>query len=251
MISEYITINGINMWERDFYVVNQDSGLRNTPSVGRTEQILDYAINNKEPYFIGTKTEVLSFPLSFTTSTGKWSEQDKADFLEIILPENEDFLEISFGQEEKFYFVKVNSEIEFLTVDNFSGFFSFEVISNYPYSFSREYSLNINSTGSAIFLVNNTGDIATYPILNITKTNSVGPVSFAINGQASLAFSTLLNAEEVYIDSYTEEIVSSLPLANRYSEWNNKTIKLQKGTNEILVTGNCVVLFRYRLVYKR
>lgn len=256
MITEYVKINGINLWEKGFFAINMDSGLRTSPIIGTINSEFDYAINNKESYLIGKTYEPISFPMMFTTNTGVWSEEEKSEFLSIV--DNDNLIELSFkGDFERVYFVSLQGQVIFSSNDGFTGFYSLEFISNYPYALSEERTVSANVVGSTVLNIYNEGDLLICPELNIIKTVSTGAISFSVKNNkyststATLSISELFVSEELYVDNRTMEIVSSLPNTYRYSKWNNKKIELEPGLNELTITGNCSINIKYRFIYRR
>jgi len=121
-----------------------------------------------------------------------------------------------------------------VTVASVTGQTSGDVIDKYT-------GVTINIT------LNNTGDLEIMPELEIWKVGD-GNVSIinTSNNNEELAFTGLSSDEIVYVNNDRQEITSDIPGTYRYSAHNGTFLKLIRNTNNLQLTGNFTVYFRYQ-----
>lgn len=96
-------------------------------------------------------------------------------------------------------------------------------------------------------VLDNRGVAACTPEVWITKK---GNGDFALintsNGNTAFAFTDLIDGETVYVNSEREQIETSLAATYRYSNFNDRYLKLPVGLNVFKVVGDADLQFRYQ-----
>lgn len=228
--------------------VSVDSGLF-TESLLPSRSIQEVKVRGKEkPYFMSVEREPRSFSLSFAF----WDAYDEAKIREIgrwlDVDDYQEFYMLDYPNQR--FFCMPNGDVEIHHNGLNQGFITLTMRCNSIYSFSEEfltevYDFSVTTTPQTITLTND-GDVSIFPEIWITK---VGDGDISIENQTTekvFQLTGLINQEEVYVHNEYEDIQSDLPATYRYDNHNGYFLELIRGTNTLLITGNCTIQFRYR-----
>lgn len=204
-----------------------------------------------EEYFQGVKYKPISFlPLTFYIDEPL--SMDQSFKLNQWL--HSDYYEPFYFDDfpERIYYVMYEGKPEIFH-NGTNGYFTIEMKSKSPYSFSPFYLSNgIDSSENPVsFDFPNKGNTLLYPEVFITMLdNSDVTIENRTNG-VFFKFTNLIKDENVYVDCENEFIETDLPNTYRFNNFNNQYLNLVYGINHLVISGKCLVKFRYRYKYLR
>ena len=257
MLSEFTTLNGVDLSTLNIYVVRLESGLPTAPFLPSQEIIEDYAMNNPVPYYFGTRLNPLELTVTFAKLQGFWTYDARREFANILTPDIDDYVEFYFQEEDeppKVYYVKYIDGIDISLNYTKQGYLTVHFRCNSPYAYSPVYSSNNDLSTilspTDIKIINN-GDKKLYPELWIEKVgNGDIKIKNLTNAGKELIITDLIDGEIVYINNEDGSIESSLSDVYRLNYHNGVYIELVRGTNTLQVTGQCKLTWRYQYIIK-
>lgn len=247
----FFTYNGISSEEMGVRLVMTSSGLYKE-SFLPSRKLNEVSIKgNRKIYLQGVESEPLSFSLQIFIE--EW--QDKDNLRQI----KRWFYQDNF---KPFYFNENPDRICYAVIEGESslnhngakdGYFEITLKCNSSYFYSNPITHKISHSPSPqLMLLDNEGDVKTYPYLTIKKTIEDGDI-FIKNKTTGEEFvlEGIQEDEMLYIDCENEEIVSSLEYVNvyRYDNHNDTWLSLITGENELELGGNFEVKIEYENVY--
>lgn len=259
MLSEYTTLNGVQLASLNIYVVRLESGLPTAPFLPSQEILEDYAMNNDVPYYFGTKKNPLELDVTFAKINGYWTWDERREFARLLTPDNDDYIEFYYHEEDepiKVYYVKYMGGIDIASTYDRGGYITVHFRCDSPFAYSQTYTRidNLSSIVTPTLIsptfVNN-GDDYLYPELWIEKVGN-GDVSIKNITNAGMIFllEDLLDGETVYINNEDGSIESSLSDTYRYDNHNGNYIELVRGNNILEITGTCNLQWKYKYKIK-
>lgn len=255
MLSEFTTLNGVDLSTLNIYVVRLESGLPTAPFLPSQEIIEDYAMNNDVPYYFGTKKNPLELDVVFAKINGYWTWDERREFARLLTPDNDDYMEFYYHEDDepvKVYYVKYTGGIDIASTSNREGYITVHFRCDSPYSYSQVYariddlSAITEPTLLSPTFVNN-GDDYLYPELWIEKVgNGDVKIKNLTNAGKELVITDLIDGEIVYVNNEDGSIESSLSDTYRLNDHNGVYIELVRGTNTLQVTGKCKLTWKYK-----
>lgn len=242
--SLYFTYNDESSEKYGIVNVSIDSGMQSEPFASNRE-IQEIEIpGNEQPYFQRVKRRSLEFTMQFAFEE-KW---DKTKIQEIKRWICQDYYKpLIFSEDpDRIYYamVKDNSTIVHNCLQQGYVELHFRCKDPFAYSSANETSALVAGTYS----IYNDGDVSMFPEMWITTIGS-GNVSIAnVTTSKTTTFTGLAALETVYVNNEKEDIVSDTTLP-RYSAYNNVPLELPVGDNQITITGDATVKFKYQFKY--
>ncbi len=222
--------------------VKVSSGLFKEYFLPKTE-IKEVKIKGQDiPYLNDINREPLSFDLTFSMET--WTESTIRQLARTFFVD--DYKEMIFDDYPNtvFYCMPEGSS-DLLHNGCQTGYINFTMRCSDSYSYLVAATPTFYSA-TPTFSINNTGDLTIFPEIEITKIGAGNVTLTNITNGQYFTFTGLSNNEIVYINCETELILTDLPLTYRYSAMTGDFIKLERGTNNFSITGDCVLEFRYQ-----
>lgn len=243
-----------NKSSKDFgvMIVTTQSGLYDDlflPTRSIREEKTPY---NNTPYFMGVDIEPLSFPL--TLYIEDWENRNNLRQIArwLFQPTYKPIsFQSNYGQIYDVMFIDDSSRFHNGCRD---GYLTVNVRASSPFSRSTTRTINITSSNLSptTVLINNDGDLESYPRLVITKTSSNGDIKITNkNSNKSTILLDITLGETIEIDFKTKDITSSLESQNiyRYDNHNGVWLDFILGENELLFEGDFDVKLEYELQY--
>lgn len=116
---------------------------------------------------------------------------------------------------------------------------------------THTFDLSANTVSGMTIVLDNTGDIDVYPVLEITNlvdNQTVKIVNNVTNEETT--FTGLSLGEVVTLDNDKEEISTSVPGVYRFSNHNDVFLRIVGLQNQFTVYGQCNLEFTYQCKYK-
>jgi len=131
------------------------------------------------------------------------------------------------------------------------GYVTLAVRCNSPFSYSHfKDSDDFHIDGEEIIEIHNDGDLPIKPEIDIYK---IGRGSLTINNFSTrdnpFEFDILEDQETIYVDNEEEVIETDISNTERYDNFNDNYLTLERGVNRLIITGSCIVRFRYQFVF--
>lgn len=136
-----------------------------------------------------------------------------------------------------------------------SGYVTIHMRCNSPYAFSPVYTsdlydLSNNSANGTVIQIENGGDLSVLPEISLVKVGAGDVHIFnQTDGNLDFGFTGLSDQEDLYISNEKETIITNLPNTYRYSNFNGNFLEVVRGVNNLLITGNCKIQFRYQFKF--
>jgi phage-related protein len=202
-----------------------------------------------KPYFQNISLKPLVFDLSFAI-LDYWDDKKIREIARWLAQDNYQPLFFEEDIDRIFYCVPID-DINIIHNGLKQGYITLTFRCDAPWSYTRqyvtpEYDFSDNPNGVLLSFANE-GDLYLYPEMWITKVGN-GDVSIInqTNGGVEFKFTGLVDGEIVYVDNENQYIATSLTDTYRYDNFNNNYLELVVGVNNLWVTGNCKLQFRYR-----
>lgn len=249
MINTRFTYDGISSDEMGISLVRLNRGMYGKQYTSGKQILENFPNKSLYPYFFGVKHEPLKFKMTITCENTNM-DSDKLYDLGNWLFKNE-YKPIVFDDNVsvKYYCIAVN-QAEFMTNGLEQGYFEVEMRCRDGFGWTNEIIQEFDFTGittpQTIQLTNHSNVLDYYyPEVEFELTGANTGVSLVNNNDSAREFSFAgLNAlETVYVDCQKKVIISSTNL-NRFDKFNKTFLRLKKGINNIVVTGECVLNIR-------
>lgn len=244
------TFNGISSEEKGVVIVNPDGGLYEDYFLPTREIIEEKTPYNPVPYFMGTDTEPLTFPITFWLKD--WNDRNNLrEVAEWLFQPY--YCPMAFEcSPEQIYYVMFVGESNRLHNGNKEGYVTLEVRCNSPFSYSHTRTHELSVRTVADLNINNDGAMGIYPRITLTKTVLNGNI--AIENRAmgkSVILSDISKDEVIEIDFKTRDITSSLESQNiyRYDNHNDVWLEFLVGKNQLIFEGHFDIKIEYELMY--
>lgn len=247
--------NGKTSDEMGIYMIQTGGGMKSTPFLAEREIISEKIAGNDIPYVHGMNRSPLSLKLTLSCLDGLWTYEKRRELARWL--DVDGFKEFySYDKPSKKYYLSYVGGIDLTHNGNQQGYIEVEFKNISPYSYSpiltKDFDLSNIITTTTIDLTND-GDNDLLPELWITKKGISGDVQIKNmndGGKVFLIKNLSINNEIVYFDNKYRHIETSLPLLNRYDDFNGNYLKLKRGINKLEVTGACVLNFKYQFETK-
>ena len=225
--------------------VNYSTGLYEETFLPERNIIETKVRENKKPYFQGLEYSPLTLKLKFAF-TDTWND-NKIREIARWLGNQEYYKPLYFDNDINriFYCIYVG-EPKIIHNGLKQGYLEIEMRCDSPYSYSSFYTSELYTSPAQIKITNG-GDTSIYPEISITKIGA-GDLSIVnqTNGNQEFKFTSLVDAESLYVDCENEYIETDLSGTYRYDNFNNNYLELVTGENTLNITGDCSIQFRYR-----
>ncbi len=241
------TYNDIHSSEFGIMNVQTSSGLFEEQFLPNRSVIEEKIAGRDEPYFFGFEYETTEIPLTFYLSEG-WDENRLYEIANWLTQSHYKPLRFDEDETRLFYCMYVG-DTRILHNGLKQGYVNITMKCNSPFSFTpvytREFNLTDNSMG-VNFELYNLGHKECFPKFVIEKIGA-GDISIInhTNGIES-KLTTLEDKEIVTVDNNAKDIETSIPFVYRYSNFNNKFMKLNVGVNKFTVVGNSKLTITYQ-----
>lgn len=241
--------DGIHSSQLDILNVYVDAGLfQETFIANRT--INEVTIRGRDvPYFQGVSLTPLEFPVKIAFEEGFDSQKIR----EVTRWLRKDYyapLTFDSNPERVFYLMFVN-ESSLTHNGNGQGYITLAARCNSPYSYSHfKDSDDFHIDGEQIIEIHNDGDLPVKPIIDIYK---VGRGSLTINNFSTrdnpFEFDILEDQETIQVDNEEEVIETDISNTERYDNFNDNYLTLERGVNRLIITGSCIIRFQYQFIF--
>ncbi|GLI85720.1 hypothetical protein ANABIO32_34690 [Rossellomorea marisflavi] len=251
MIRESLYFSFAGRKSTDFPIVNVSigSGLYEEALTSSKSIIETSTPGNNVPYFQRVKREPKTFPIRFAFLE-PWNDEMIDDIIRWLDTDYYEPLFFSSNIDRVFYAMTTDT-ISQIHNGLKQGYVDLNIRCNGAYSYSNDITTPIYDVKSTqrIRIVND-GHESTFPEISIQK---IGDGSVSIknyNNNQTLEVSNLKDKEELTIDCLTRQIESNLPGIHRYDDFNDEYLELVYGTNNIVITGGCRLVFKYNYIFK-
>jgi phage-related protein len=251
--SLYFLYNGISSQSFGVLNVNISTGMFDEPFVA-TRNISEVKIRGKDrPFYTTMTNDPLQFQLSFALEDA-FDSNKLRDIARWLTTTYYKTLQFSDNLDRVYYAILTSDSHLIHTGTN--GYITVNFRCDSPYSYSpmiesQVYDLSSNPSSGTIVTFSNLGDLSISPEVWIKKIGA-GNVSIKnlSNSGTTFTFTGLSDSETIYVDNQNQIIQSDiLPTTYRYGNFNNNYMNMTYGNNQLLVTGACIVRFRYQYVY--
>lgn len=249
--SLHFHFNNISSREMGLVNVNTNSGLFEEiflPS--RTIKTIKVRGNDKS-YLQSTEKDNISLPLTFLLP----ENYTEADIRKIARWFNQDYYQPFYFDSfpQRIFYVMYQGDSRISHNGAGQGYFTIELVSNSPYSYSPVYSTNSltidNITNGYNLEIENDGDESIFPEVWITtKGHNEVKINNFSNG-VKFSLSNLSLSEQIYIDNEKRDIITDLPLTYRYDNFNKQYLELSRGVNRLQLIGKFEFEMRYQYVF--
>lgn len=245
MQSEYFIFDGVKSQDmEEMYSVRMESGLAESPFFGGQDIEEEWVGNRITPYDYGTQLNPIEFTIQISPLDKEWTPQLRnAIGRWLVHREYKSFQ--TCDDLGKYYYAKCIEAPNFQLASN-RGYLELTFRTNSAFAFSpvyiSDYNLSDNATTRIIEMDNYSNINQNYkPKIEIQLVDGETDITLKnlSNGGKEFKFVGLSPNEIVSIDNQNEFIVSSNPLSNPFSKFNENWLELVYGTNQILVTGVC------------
>lgn len=252
-IKEKLHFNYDGIWSSNFGIisVNVDSGMFEETFVADRE-LLETKVRGGKPLFHGLDSSPLEFDMIIAFEK-EFTDSDVDAVLRWLFTDY--YKPLYFlGKENKIYYCMPVDSSKIVHNGLRQGYISLKM----RCSSSNVYSQNIltnsyNVAGSIIVELENDGHYDIYPEISIKKVNQKGEViieNLSLNSYKIFEIRDLEISEGVYINCEKEIIETDMIGLYRYDNLVGHFTKLIHGKNDIKITGDCIVQFRYKNKYK-
>lgn len=245
--------NGQRFDEIGVYLVNVDTGLKETPFLSEREIISETVAGNDIPYVYEHKRSPLIVNLTLSTLDNLWTFEKRREVARLL--DIDEFGEFySEDNINKKYYLLYTGGINLTHNGLEQGYITIQMQNISPYSYSPIYTNTylIENAETKIIEFVNSGDNDLFPEMWIKK---IGSGNFTItnlsNGGEVFEFVDLVDGETVYVDNNNHDIETDILLTYRYDNFNNNYLKITNySVNRLQITGDCELTFRYQFELK-
>lgn len=233
--------------------VNVSNGMYDEPFIA-TRNISEVKIRGKDKPFY---TTITNDPLQFTLSFALQDAFDSNKLRQIARWLTTSYYKpLQFSDNlDRVYYAILTSDSHLIHTGT-NGYITVNFRCDSPYSYSPMiespvYDLSNNPANGTMITFSNLGDLSISPEVWIKKIGA-GNVSIQnlSNAGSIFSFTGLSNLETIYVDNQNQLIQSDLvPTTYRYGNFNNGYMEIVYGNNTLLVTGACILSFKYQYVY--
>lgn len=251
-ISEYITYDGIPSTDFGLYLVKMDGGMSER-TFGLKQNIIEQkAQNNPVPYYIGVEYEPLELEITLAKD-GEWTDDDKVKVAQWLFQGEYKPLISSDNMGIAYYCQPVGDVKGFFNGIS-QGYVQINMRCDAPYGFSYPIETQYHDLrvgGINTIIIENHSNVGKYyyPEIEIQRFEAIGttPVLTLTNlsdGGRVFEFAGLEYDETIYVHNERKQIITSVPNAYRYSNFNGNWLRLVQGQNSIEVSGACIIATR-------
>ena len=245
----YFNYNGKSCRDFGLVHVSLDSGMyEETLSASRT--INETTVRGSDtPLFHSIDEDTLEFPLTIAFE----KDFDEKTINDVVLWLFQDYYKPLYfeGLEDRVYYCMPNGDSSLMHNGLSQGYVTLTMKCN-----SSKISSGMKQTekyvveGSKTIALKNNGHVEVFPEISIKKIGA-GSVTIERDGDI-FEVRELTNAEDIYVNTEKEIIETDIIGMYRYDnvigEYYNASLKV--GSNNIKITGNCEVIFRYFEKYR-
>jgi predicted phage tail component-like protein len=250
MIRESLYFTFAGRKSSDFGIINVaiSTGLYEEPFMA-SRSIKEFTIRGQEkPYFQEITRESKSIQVSFYFENG-WDDnliREVARWLDV-----EFYQPLTFSEdEEKVYYVIPVDSSSIIHNGLKQGYITLTFRCDSPYSYSHTKVTpwyDLSNVDTLTIEINNLGDKAILPELNILKTTDGNLTIANLSNKGEVtSFTSLLANEELYVNGENQIIETNIPNTWRYDNFNDQYLNLRYGKNVLQINGNCKLKFKYR-----
>lgn len=245
---ESFNFNGVSSLDMGVWRVHENGGLfeesilpsRSTEKDSSVDGVLSYT----------TKMTQENIKIDLTLYFEKGVSNEKLDEIKGWL--YTDYYRPFYFEEAPDRICYVMSEGEFvLKHDGVNGYLNVSMVASSKRWFGHE--VIVDAGTSKVFDVVSKGSEVSLPLVSIFGLSGVEsnlPVKIKnTRTNEECILSTIVEGEEVLIDSLLENVKSSLPNIYRFDEFNEIYPTIKPGLNQFTVSGEVSVIIRYRDVY--
>lgn len=244
-----ITFDGVHSSQLDLTQVYVDSGLFEEKFVA-SRTINEVTIRGNDiPYLQGVSRTPLEFPVKLYFEEGYTSETIRNVARWLI---RDDYLPLTFDSNpERIFYAMFIGDSNLIHNGCEQGYIVLNVRCNSPYSYSNfKDSDDFHIDGEQMIEIMNDGDLPIKPEINIYK---IGRGSLWINNfsrrDEPFEFDILEDEETIYVDNEEEFIKTDISNTDRYDNFNDNFLTLERGVNRLLIKGSCIIRIRYQFVF--
>lgn len=249
--SLWFSFGGVRSDHMGVMNINTQTGLQEEPVYGSRRLTKKYVRGRTKPYVTDIEHEPMIIPVQFALTEEWKNDEDKLRDVVRWLTEPY-FRELYFSSNiNRRFFAMVVEEPTLIHNGLRQGYINLEFETSDFYSYSPEYitkTYDFTDSGSGKLVITNQGDEVCKPEIFAKTGNSGG--SFSIknitNGGQELKFEDLANDEQIYIDCENKDIISDIDDMYRYDNHNGIWLNLIRGKNNLEVSGDIKLRFRYR-----
>lgn len=218
-----------------------------------SRQIVEsYPRNAFKPYFMGIVKEPAQISVSFAFEE-PWNDEMIEQIIQWLIVD--DYKELFFeGNIDRVFYAIPVTNMEVVHNGLKQGYVTivFRCDSAYSYSHRKTTTWYDMSTSNRKreFTIKNLGHYSTFPEIEIVKINNGNiMIQNTTNANQTAEIKNLKDRERIVIDCMNEELETNLENTYRFDDFNDEYIELIRGDNNIKVTGNCFIRFKYQYVY--
>ncbi|TPF17923.1 distal tail protein Dit [Priestia megaterium] len=244
-----ITFDGIHSSQLDLTQVYVDSGLFEEKFVA-PRAINEVTIRgNDTPYYQGVSLSPLEFTVKLYFEEGFTSETIRNVARWLI---KNDYKPLTFDSNpERVFYAMFIGDSNLIHNGCEQGYIVLNVRCNSPYSYSKlKDSDDFHINGEQMIEIMNDGDLPINPIMDIYK---IGRGSLRIDNfsrrDEPFEFDILEDEETLEVDNEEAIITTSISNTDRYDNFNENFLTLERGVNRLLIKGSCIIRFRYQFVF--
>jgi phage-related protein len=249
LINTSFSYDGITSDEMGVSLVRLNGGMIDKPYVSGKEILEQFPNNSLYPYFFGIKYQPLSFSFAITCEDLDMDSDRLFDIANWICQNEYKPLIFDDNPSIQYYCMVVN-QAGFVTNGLSQGYVELEFRCRDGFGWTIPVIEEFDFTGlgdTQSFQLKSLTNILDYyyPEIEFELTNSNTGVSIVniSDGGRETSLTGLIATEEIYMDGQKRILLSNLS-SNRFSNFNNKFLRLKKGVNNIELTGECI--FRVR-----
>lgn len=249
MESQYFIFDNINSTDMGLHIVRMDTGFVESPYWGGQDIIEDRIPKRDTPYFYGVNRQPMEFTLQFSLLNEEFTPQRRNELARWLLQDVYKPFQTCDDLGKIYYVLCTNPNTLFLknTRGYFELVFRVNSFSAFTPIYIQNFDLSDNNTTEIIQLANLSNiQKRYYPKFEVQLVGDT--TSFSLknlsNGGLVTAFSKLQKGEIISVDNKNKWIISNLPLAYRYQNFNKNWFYLVEGMNNIEVSGAIIATFK-------
>ena len=241
------TFAGVNSEEYDLLNFSTSSGGLNTDSFVGSRVIIEEKIQGRDaPYFYNVERNPMSFKVKFGFAGNREIEESELDDITDWFIQDTYQPLVFSDNPDKIYYVIFDGIPNFVHNGAKSGYFTLNARSLYPYPVINDTQTGIHTIVTSDQInVKNSGKVTVVPNINIT---------IASSGNNVINIYNLSNGTELEVEGAFDDVIE-IDGFNRIAtnvtddiqiRLNERWLKLDKGDNDLVITGDCDIDFNFK-----